>query len=201
TAATRLRRSRLATQQATSLVTGALGEIFGAVQAVQIARAENGVVEHFRRLSEERRRYALRERAINLVTQSIYWNTVYIGTGLILLLGAQAMRAGSFTVGDFALFVSYLGFVTEFSGFAGLFLSQYKQLSVSVARMLGLMRAGASGVSAAGLVDRTPLSMSGPLPHAPAAPRVVEPLRRLSVSGLAYRHRRDDPLSPGIADI
>ena len=200
-ATTRLRRSRSATQQATSRVTGALGEIFGAVQAIQIARAEAGVVEHFRGLAEERRRYALRERAITLVTQSIYWNTVYIGTGLILLIGAQAMREGSFTVGDFALFVSYLGFVTEFSGFAGVFLTQYKLLSVSVARMLGLMRAGASGVPAAGLVDRTPLSMTGPLPFAPAAPRGVEPLRRLTVTGLAYRHRRDDPTSPGIADI
>ena len=165
-ATTRLRRSRSATQQATSRVTGALGEILGAVQAIQIGRAEDGVVEHFRGLAEERRRYALRERAITLVTQSIYWNTVYVGTGLILLLGAQAMRTGSFTVGDFALFVSYLGFVTEFSGFAGVFLTQYKLLSVSVARMLGLMRAGSTGVSAAGLVDRTPLSMSGPLPHA-----------------------------------
>jgi ATP-binding cassette, subfamily B, bacterial len=200
-AATRLRQSRSATQQATSRVTGALGEIFGGVQALQIARAEEGAVAHFRVLSEARRRYALRERAITLVTQSIYWNTVYIGTGLILLLGAQAMRDGSFTVGDFALFVSYLGFVTDFSGFAGVFLSQYKQLTVSVARMLGLMRAGASGVSAAGLIDRTPLSMSGPLPHAPAVPPAVEPLRRLSVSGLSYRHRRDDPSSPGIVDI
>ena len=200
-ATTRLRRSRSATQQATSRVTGALGEILGAVQAIQIGRAEDGVVEHFRGLAEERRRYALRERAITLVTQSIYWNTVYVGTGLILLLGAQAMRTGSFTVGDFALFVSYLGFVTEFSGFAGVFLTQYKLLSVSVARMLGLMRAGSTGVSAAGLVDRTPLSMSGPLPHASTAPSAVVPLRVLEVSGLAYRHRRDDARSPGIADI
>jgi ATP-binding cassette subfamily B protein len=200
-AATRLRQSRSATQQATSRVTGALGEIFGGVQALQIARAEEGAVAHFRVLSEARRRYALRERAVTLVTQSIYWNTVYIGTGLILLLGAQAMRDGSFTVGDFALFVSYLGFVTDFSGFAGLFLSQYKQLSVSVARMLGLMRAGATGVSAAGLIDRTPLSMSGPLPHVATAPSATEPLRRLTVSGLSYRHRRDDPLSPGITDL
>ncbi|TMB61257.1 MAG: ABC transporter ATP-binding protein [Chloroflexi bacterium] len=200
-ATTRLRRSRSATQQATSRVTGALGEILGAVQAIQIGRAEDGVVEHFRGLAEERRRYALRERAITLVTQSIYWNTVYVGTGLILLLGAQAMRTGSFTVGDFALFVSYLGFVTEFSGFAGVFLTQYKLLSVSVARMLGLMRAGSTGVSAAGLVDRTPLSMSGPLPHVSTAPSAVVPLRVLEVSRLAYRHRRDDARSPGIADI
>ena len=199
-ATSRLRRSRLASQVATSRVTGALGEIFGAVQAVQLARAEAGVVEHFRRLSEVRRRSVLRERSFNFVLQSIFWNTVYIGTGLILLIGAQAMRDGTFTVGDFALFVSYLGFVTEFAGFAGVFLSQYKQLSVSVARMLGLMRAGASDVSASALVVRTPLSMSGKLPHtAPALDRTREPLRTLEARGLSYRHRAH--VEAGIHDV
>jgi len=190
-ATNRLRSSRMASQVATSRVTGALGEVFAAVQAVQLARAEEGVVDHFRRLSDARRRSVLRERSFNFVLQSIFWNTVYIGTGLILLIGAQSMRDGSFTVGDFALFVSYLGFVTEFAGFAGVFLSQYKQLSVSVARMLGLMRAGATDVAASALVVREPLSMSGPLPH--AAPRVEVAndtrLERLEVRDLGYRHR------------
>ncbi|MDO8506122.1 MAG: ABC transporter ATP-binding protein [Candidatus Limnocylindria bacterium] len=199
-ATTRLRRTRAASQQATSRVTGALGEIFGAVQAVQIARAERGVVEHFRRLSEARRRSVLRERRVSLFTQSLYWNTVYLGTGLILLLGAQAMRDGSFTVGDFALFVSYLGFVTEFSGFLGLFLTQYKQLGVSVQRMLALMRAGATGVSAAALVTRSPLHLRGPLPHAAAWPAAVEPLRSLEARSLTYRHRLTDG-GAGIHDV
>ena len=202
-AATRLRSSRAASQQATSRVTGALGEIFGAVQAVQIARAERGVVEHFRRLSDIRRRSVLRERGVTLVTQSIYWNTVYLGTGLILLLGAQAMRDGSFTVGDFALFVSYLGFITEFTGFAGVFLSQYKQLSVSVGRMLGLMRAGSSGMRASALVAYTPFAGSGPLPHAAPRATTIEPLRSLTVSQLTYRHvsGAEHARAPGIYDV
>ncbi|HUQ17908.1 MAG TPA: ABC transporter ATP-binding protein, partial [Candidatus Saccharimonadales bacterium] len=200
-ATTRLRQSRAASQQATSLVTGALGEIFGAVQAVQLARAERGVVEHFRRLSEERRRALLRERAFALVTQSIYWNTVNLGIGLILLLGAQAMRSGSFTVGDFALFASYLGFVTQFTGFAGMFVTQYKQLHVSVRRMLALMRGASSGVSAAGLVARTPLQLDGPL--ITPVPRRGGELRTIEGSGLTYRFGREasDPSGPGICDV
>lgn len=200
-ATTRLRHSRTASQHATSLVTGALGEIFGAVQAVQLARAERGVVEHFRRLGEERRRALLRERAFTLVTQSIYWNTVNLGTGLILLLGAQAMRSGSFTVGDFALFVSYLGFVTQFTGFAGVFLTQYKQLHVSVRRMLALMRGASPGVAAAGLVARTPLKLHGPL-TVPTPGRGGE-LRTIEASGLTYRFGRstEDPSSAGIHDV
>jgi ATP-binding cassette subfamily B protein len=183
---TRLRQTRAASQVATSLVTGALGEIFGAVQAVQLARAERGVVAHFRRLNDDRRRAMLRERGLQLTTQSIYWNTVNIGTGLILLLGAQSMRTGSFTVGDFALFVSYLGFVTELTGFTGMFLTQWKQLNVSVRRMLALMRGEASDVAAEGLIARTPLHLSGPL--STPARRSGGDLRTLDATGLSYRY-------------
>lgn len=186
-ATTRLQRSRAASQQATGRVTGALGEIFGAVQAVQLARAEAGVVEHFRRLSEERRRSVLRERATALFTNGIYANTVHLGTGLILLLGARAMSDGSFTVGDFALFVSYLGFVADFSVFAGLFLTQYKQLRVSVERMLALMRGSSREVPADVLVAHPSLHLTGVLPEATVAPR-AEPLRVLEVSGLTCRY-------------
>jgi ATP-binding cassette subfamily B protein len=196
----RLQQSRAASRIATSRVTGALGEIFGAVQAVQLARAERGVVEHFRRLSESRRKTVLRERAFALFTGSIYWNTVYLGTGMILLLGAQAMRDGTFTVGDFALFVSYLGFVTEFSGFLGLFLTQYKQLGVSVARMLALMRGGATTVPAATLVVNTPLDLKDrPVVHATPAKAPVEKLQRLDASGLTYHFGR--AVSDGAAGI
>ena len=205
----RLQQSRAASQQATSLVTGALGEIFGAVQAVQIARAERGVVEHFRGLGDERRRTVLRERKFALFTGSLYWNTVYLGTGLILLLGARAMREGSFTVGDFALFVSYLGFVTEFSGFMGLFLTQYKQLGVSIRRMLSLMHAGAGEVIPGTLVDRTPLDLVDRPTAArqaavarPAAP--VDALRSLEAVALTYRFGeagRDGAPATGIARV
>ena len=196
----RLQQSRVASRIATSRVTGALGEIFGAVQAVQIARAEQGVVDHFHRLSELRRRAVLRERKISLLTGSVYWNTVYLGTGLILLLGARAMRDGSFTVGDFALFVSYLGFVTEFSGFLGLFLTQYKQLGVSVARMLALMRVGATTVPAATLVVNTPLDLKDrPVVHATPAKASVEKLRHLDAIGLTYHFGR--AASDGAAGI
>jgi ATP-binding cassette subfamily B protein len=206
----RLQASRAASQIATSRVTGALGEIFGAVQAVQIARAERGIVDHFRRLSESRRKTVLRERAFALLTGSIYWNTVYLGTGMILLLGARAMRDGTFTVGDFALFVSYLGFVTEFSGFLGLFLTQYKQLGVSVGRMLALMRGGATTVPAAALVVSTPLDLAEPASDGTrssaqetrATGRVtVDKLQRLDAVGLSYHFGRAPTDAPGIEDI
>ncbi len=184
----RIEAARAASQNATSRVTGALGEIFGSVQAVQIARAEEGIVAHFRQISEARRRAVLQEQRVMLLAQSIQLNTVSLGTGLILLLGAQAMRDGSFTVGDFALFVSYLGFVTEGTDFAGFFLTQHKQLGVSVQRMLALIGADKGGAPARALAAHSPLDLRGEDRAAASPPASAEPLRRLDLTGLAYGH-------------
>ena len=187
----RIRAARVASQNATGRVTSALSEIFGSVQAVQIARAEHGIVDHFRQLGEMRRRAVLREQRVMLLAQSIQLNTVNLGTGLILLLGATAMREGSFTVGDFALFVSYLGFVTEGTGFLGFFITQYKQLGVSVHRMLALIGAGDDGARASALVAPSALDLRGEERTAASLLPTAEPLRRLEVARLSYSYGGD----------
>lgn len=189
----RLRRARAASQNATSRVTGALSEIFGAVQAVQLARAERAVVDHFRSISDARRAAVLQEQRVTLIGQWVQLNVVNVGTGLILLLGAQAIRDRTFSVGDFALFVSYLGFVTESTTFAGFFLTQVKQLGISVQRMLDLIGAGADGTSPDALVahraaDRRPAA-------GPSSPDV---LHALSVVDLAYTFPSGQV---GVADV
>src|SRR5262249_5001946 len=99
---------REASSQATSQVTGAIGDILAAVQTVQAAGAEARTVAHFRRLNERRRRTMLADRLMTQALDAITANTVSIGTGLIMLLAAGDLRDSSMTVGDFVLFVAYL---------------------------------------------------------------------------------------------
>ncbi|HEY7850773.1 MAG TPA: ABC transporter transmembrane domain-containing protein, partial [Ktedonobacterales bacterium] len=61
-----LERYRAASSQATSQVTGAIGDVLAAVQMVQATGAEERIVAHFRRLNEQRRAAMLADR---LVTQ------------------------------------------------------------------------------------------------------------------------------------
>lgn len=61
------------------------------------------------------------------------------GTGAILLVAAQAMMTGSFSVGDFALFVAYLGTVGEVIRTVGAVLAGAKQTTVSLARLAALL--------------------------------------------------------------
>jgi ATP-binding cassette subfamily B protein len=190
----RLQGTRRAAREATGDVTGALGEMFTAVQAVQVAAAEEQVVAHFRGLNDSRRASMLRDRLLTELLRSVNANSVSLGTGLILILSAQAIQAGTFTVGDFALFVYYLGFVTDFTQFFGRFLAHYKQTGVAFERMAVLLQ----GAPPARLVAHRSLHLSGPLP--PAAPpegvRQRQPALAtngggaplLAVKGLSYQH-------------
>ncbi len=180
---TRIEKYRRASRKWTGIVTGFIGEIFGAVQAVKVASAEAGVVDYFKAMNDERRKVAIKDRLFNEVLNSIFRNTVALGTGMILLLAGQAMQRGSFSVGDFALFAFYLEFVSELTAFVGLLLARYKQIGVSVERMYRLME----GAPADALIEFHPIYLDGSLPEI-AHPDRTDRLESLEVRGLHYRY-------------
>lgn len=190
-----LARFRQEGQQATARVTGALGEIFEAIQAVQVAGAEPHLLAHFRRLSAERRRLMLRDAVLTVALGAISANAVSLGTGLVLLLAAGAMRDGSFTVGDFTLFVYYLPFVGEFTRVTGRLLASYQQAGVSFDRLVTTLGGADPGV----LVAPLPLHLRGPLPDLPLPPPAPDiPFVMLEATALTYRH---PDTGRGIAEV
>ncbi len=197
----RLDRFRQEAQQATARVTGALGEMFEAVQAVQVAGAERHLLAQLRDLGAERRRLALRDVVLTRGLGAFSAAIVGLGTGLILLVAADAMRAGTFTVGDFALFVAYLPFIGEFTGLTGRFIAAYRQSGVAFSRLVaacGDGRAGAEGAATA-LVAPAPLGLRGALPAIPPQPgRSGARFESLAVRGLTCRHAAT---GHGIADV
>jgi len=191
----RITAYRTASRQATGAVTGFLGEVMGAVQAVQVAGAEEQVVEQFRAMSERRRAASVRDRLFNELMGSIFRNTVSLGTGLILILAGRSIRAGTFTVGDFSLFVYYLGFITAFTGEMGAFMAHYKQMGVSFDRMVELMQ----GARPAELVKHGPVYMRGELPEVPVRRKTpADRLDTLEIRGLTSRYPSSDR---GVAEI
>ena len=105
----RIEALRRVSREATSRVSGALGEMLGAVQALQIAGAEEKAAKHFGTLGETRRRADMKEGLLDGLIEALNGSVVTVSTGVILLAAAQFMRAGSFSVGDFALFVFVAG--------------------------------------------------------------------------------------------
>jgi ATP-binding cassette subfamily B protein len=184
-ATARIQQYRQATRKASGLVTGFIAETFGAVQAVKVAGAEEQVIGYFATLNENRRRAALKDRLFNELLGSIFHNSGSLGIGIILLLAAQSLQAGTFTVGDFALFISYLAFVTQFVGFVGFLWARYKQAGVAVSRMVRLLQ----GAPPETLVKPGPIYLDGDLPEVSFIPKSGRHhLQELEVTGLTYRH-------------
>lgn len=178
---------RQANRKATGNVTGFIGEMFGAAQAVKVATAETRTLEHFQKLNEVRRKAGLKDRLFNELLNSVHRNTVNIGTGVILLLAAQEINAGgsTFTIADFALFVFYLGWVTEFTSLIGITWAWYKQTGVAFARLSTLME----DAPPEELVRHGQVYMRGALPQIPFEPKTaMHTLCELTATGLSYKY-------------
>jgi len=181
----RFEEYRKARRKATGMITDFVGEMFGAAQAVKVATAEQPMLRRFRDLNEVRRKAALKDRMFHELFHSVFWNAINLGTGAILMLSGRAIRAGTFTVGDFALFVYYLGFVTEFTGMLGGFWAWYKQVGVSLGRMVKLLQ----GEPADTLVKHGPVHLRGDLPEVPYVTKTDEHLlETLAVEGLTCKY-------------
>ena len=181
----RIKQYRQASRQATEQVTGAIGEIFETVQAIQIANAEDHIIAHLGRLNDERRQHMVKDQLFTQVLNSFFSNTITLGTGLVLYLSATGIEDSGFSVGDFALFVSYLGYLTDFMHFFGRILAQYRQTSVSFERLLSLLQ----GAPAEALVAHHPLyfDSSDSLDQEPVPTVAVRPLEEIEVKGLTHR--------------
>lgn len=135
----RLQEYRAQRRRASSRVIGFIAEMFGAVQAVKVANGEVSVGARLAELNEERRKASLQDTLWSELSATSFLCTVEISTAIILIMASQAMSAGRFTVGDFALFVAYLWEATEGLTFIGRSLAAQKQTDVSFDRMARLV--------------------------------------------------------------
>ena len=191
----RIRKYREAAREATGRITGALSETFGSVQSIKVASAEASMIHHMRELNDLRRTAMVRDKVLTAMLESVFWNTVSIGTGIILIVAASSMRTGEFTVGDFALFVYFLTFVSEAVFVLGLFIARFQQMRVAFTRMLNIMQTDDQFL----LVEPHDLHLTGDLPEPSDIPGRLAPLRRLEIRDLGFHYRDTDNGIEGVS--
>ncbi|MFB8374015.1 ABC transporter ATP-binding protein [Paenibacillus taichungensis] len=191
----RARRYAQVNRESTGRITSFIAETFGAVQALKLGQAEEHVSTRFNKLNEERRQAALRDNLFKQWMRSLNQHVLSICTGLILLMCAAEMKSGNFTVGNFALFTSYLANIGFSISLFGYMVFQHKRLKVSFDRMRTLFRPGEEDR----IMDfrETYLNEDPPeLPNEKRDPK--EKLRELEISNLAYQYPHS---ANGIEDI
>jgi len=190
---------RAAAREASGRVAAFLSEILASQLAFKVAGTTAAALARFAALGEERRRTDVREAVLDQTMNALNLNLVHLGTGIVLLLGAQDVNQAAspdqtpFTIGDLALFVIYLDGLTWYPAEVGRIIADLKRLRVSLDRMQAVV----PGEPPDAVATPAPVHLHGPFPAA-TAPREREPLARLEVRGLTCTHASG---ARGIADV
>ena len=128
----------------------------------------------------------MRDQLLTNLINAVSFGATNIATGVLLILAAQALQSGRLSVGDFALFASYLSWMAFVMGMVGGYVTRYQQVGVSLRRAVDLLQ----GAPASLLTRHDPdVRMRGPLPAIPASGAADrQPFRTLTVTGLTYRY-------------
>lgn len=181
----RLEHYRAESRRAAGLVIGFIGETFGAVQAVKVSNGYAGIQSHFTHLNEHRRRAALQDSLFSELLNTAFQSTIEISMGLILLLAGRTIGQGTFTIGDFALFVAYLYPLTDGMSYLGQLLAVHKQTHVSLGRMQNLLQSAPADA----VVQKIDVPLNGqfaPIPYIPKEEK--HHLNWLTANNLSYKH-------------
>ncbi len=190
-----IRRYRTAQRVATERSTNFVNELFQSILAVKVARTEGNVISHFHQLNDARRKTTLIDNLFNQLLRSISYNISHLATGAILILVAEQMKDGAFTVGDFALFTTYVGDVARSGSLIGGIMAGHKRAEVSFDRMSDTVEE----MPGEDLVAHTPVYLQESQPPLVVPERTeADRLDELSVTGLTHLY---DGSGVGINDI
>ena len=177
-----IRKRRRLMRAATDQVTGFIGETFAGVQAIKLAAAEQPVLDRLHRLNQTRHKTALSDTVLTEILRGINRNMSTITVAIVLLVAADSISDGSFSIGDLALFLTYLPRLTDYMAFVGDIIAQHRRTGVAYERI----RALAVDAPDDELLDRERVSLEGDIPDIELPDIGIDPLQRLEVRGLSH---------------
>ncbi|MBW3537574.1 MAG: ABC transporter ATP-binding protein/permease [Actinobacteria bacterium] len=181
----RVQGAREVLQKALGARSSVLGDLFSGVAAIQLGGARGAAVAHLDEANEKVRKATLRDLLISESIQSFSANLGEIGTAALLFMIAGRLRTGEMSVGDLALFVSYIGRLADVGRMAGWFTAQIRQAKVSLVRLAEMVPEEEPAV----ITRKSPLYLRGALPATDAPSRPPsDALQSLEVEGLTCMH-------------
>lgn len=181
----RIRNVRRQLRAATGQVTDFIGESENAVQAIQLAGRIEDATRRFGALGAARRRAALRDTLLGETIRSGNEAMVVVAQAALVAVVAPSLVDGTFTVGDFALFATFLPGVTRAMTFFADMAVHVRRTGVAFERLETLM----SDVPAARAVAGPPARPFRPVGlWTERRPESRAPFERLTVTGWTAVH-------------
>ncbi len=177
-----IRKRRRAMREASDQVTGFIGETFSGVQAIKLAAAEESMLARLHHLNDVRHKAAISDTVLTEVLRGINRNMSTITIAVVLLVAADSISDGSFSIGQLAIFLTYLPRLTDYMAFVGDIIAQHRRTGVAYERI----RALAVDADDEDLLDRARVPLEGEIPDIDLPDIGIEPLQRLEVRDLRH---------------
>ncbi len=193
---TELRKER---RKATGVVTSVIKEIFGSISTIKVTSSEENVLRHFTEVNDKRGDAVLKDEIYSAFLTSIRVLLLFSATAVMLLIITEPMKNNEFTIGDFALFLYLLEWVSGLIGFLGDAIAMFYRVKVSYDRMIDLMQGPEKLIVEKEIATLGPIYVKEEFPSIPSLDRsIVQALQTLEVENLEFRFPDS---STGIADI
>lgn len=115
-----------------------IGDIFSNIQTIKVNMGNKAIMDKFSLISEERRKFMIKDTLTLVLLQKINRNVSQIGTVIALLVVADKLKSGAMSQGDFILVISLLPYLTNFFVTFGFLLNNFVTSTVSFDRMYKL---------------------------------------------------------------
>jgi len=123
---------RTLNRKATGKVSAAIGEMFVNIQAIKLSGSEDSIINNFKEVNKEREHFAILDNLISQLLNVIYANAVSFSTGLVLIANIIFINEGMLNLGDFTIFVYYMGFVSMSIEYFGDAIIEQKRAKVAL---------------------------------------------------------------------
>ncbi|MHA2075828.1 MAG: ABC transporter ATP-binding protein [Candidatus Hodarchaeales archaeon] len=182
---TTLRRER---RKATGNVTGTINEIFSSISSIKVASAESNILRHFTEVNRDRGEKAIKDEFFGALLSAIRVLLISSAISIMLLLIANPMQTGAFTVGDFALFIYLLEWVTGFVNYLGESIARYFRTKVSYERMIKLMQGSTQAVPKNDIIKHGHIYLKDDFPTIRSPTKESSDfLHLMTINGLSYQ--------------
>lgn len=138
-ASKKLKENRKVNREIHSRVSETISDAANLVQTIKTTGSQDSILNHYERLNKIRLSAVLKDTFFESSLQGVLGGTVYIGTAVMMLVVAKNMIQGEFPIGDFSMFIIYLGTLASCVDRIVELLSLMKQAEVSYDRIIDLV--------------------------------------------------------------
>lgn len=121
--------------EAASSLTANLRDVFAAQDTIRLYAARPAVLQEVAQRSATRARAAVVDRVLGEAIRAASTSLSGVAIGITLLVGADELRSGELSIGDLALFVTYLRYMAFFPRIVGHFMTRHGRSRVAWQRM------------------------------------------------------------------